>query len=188
MNQTENYGLTLYEPNDVTSYLSASGWNGTMQKIDSAMKTIQTAGTTNATDVSTLEQQMSTANSEIATLKTNVNSNTQTLTGYGARISATEQNITSLQMVTTELNEDIIDVSNLAGKRYNGVLSKNETTIAITIDSFAKQTLVDVYTSIYGVNPLTLELRAASSGQPNLCVMTFDAQSTDMNVSVVLRN
>lgn len=183
---TPNLKLPQYEDNDPTSYLTT--YNETMELIDEGVGRNTTDITKAQTDISTLENQMTTSNESITQLQTDVSNNTETLTGYNARLVGAEQNITSLQSVTMELNEKITDVSNLAGTRYNGVLSANEETIAITIGDYTNDTLVDAYTSIYGVNPLTIELRAASNGQPNLCVMTFEPQTEDMNVSVVLSN
>lgn len=187
MKTTQNFGLSIYEPNDVTSYLSASGWNGTMEKIDSAMKSIQTEGSTNATDIATLESQMETAESNITMLNEEVTDLKTATSGNTSNINGINQSIASINQTLTVLNEDITDVADYAGKRFNGTLSANEETIAISIDNFTDDTLVDVYTSIYGINPLTIELRAASSGQPNLCVMTFEPQSVDMNVAVVTK-
>lgn len=183
MKTTPNFALTIYEPNDVTSYLSASGWNGTMEKIDSALESIQTAGATNATDIATLEAQTKTNEEDIETLTTDVSDLKTATNGNASNVSGL-----STRVITLETKVQTLQEETGTEKRYNGVLSTGETTLAIEIGDFDNMSLVDVYSSIYGVNPLTIELREASSGQPNLCVTTWDEQSVDLNVSVKIDN
>lgn len=180
MKETSNFGLTIYEPNDVLSYLTTEGWNGTMEKIDSSMKQIEDVGSQNTLDLTTLEQQVTSDHDELNNLTGEVSDLTQTVSGNTAniaglttRVGTAEQNITALQGQVATL-----------GTTYRGVLSEGETTLAITIGDFTENSLVDTYQSVYGIAPLTVELRPASGGQPNLCVTTWDKQEEDMDVAV----
>lgn len=187
MKTTPNYGLTIYEPNDITAYMSASGWNGTMEKLDTDMNGIQTQVTTSATNLATLEQQVSTDHDEINTLTSEVSDLTTTVQGNTANIAGLDTRITQTNTTVAGLQQDIAGIDEQIGQTFRGVLSKGETTLAITIGEFTNTSLVDVYSGTYGVNPLTIELRAASGGQPNLCVTTWDAQTDDMDVAVVIK-
>lgn len=179
MNFTENYQLTLYEPNDVTNYMQSTGWNGTMSKLDTAMKAIENKADKNGLDLSTLEQQVSTNTDEINQITDEVSGLTQTVNGNTA-------NIAGLNTRVTKAEAEIVNLKETAGteKYFYGILSANETTLAITIDGFADNTLVDVYCSVWGDSPKTLELRAANGGQPNLCVTTWTAKNSDRQVAV----
>lgn len=184
MKQTTNMGLTIYEANDVTSYLTSSGWNGTMEKIDQYCAQTQTETEKNSEDIAALESQVggdhdeiNNITSELSNLTEKVSGNTANIAGLTTRMNTAESNITKLQ-------EDMAKT----GVVYRGVLSANETTLAITIGDFTANSLVDIYASVYGLAPLTAELRPASGGQPNLCVTTWDAQASDVQVAVVIKD
>lgn len=185
MQYTQNYQLPQYTDNDTTSYLTT--YNQTMELIDEAMHGIQTSVTKNDTDISALETQTTTNTNSISTLETSVSENSTAISGLVSRANGTDQSIAALQSGLNQTNENLESVADVAGQVYRGTLSSGEETLAITIGTFNTNTLVDVYSSVYGVNPKTIELRAATGGQPNLCVMTFDAQTEDVNVAVVTR-
>lgn len=69
-------------------------------------------------------------------------------------------------------------------EKKSNVLTAGSTSVQITFteQTIGASTLIDVYTSIYGVNPLTVSTTA------NSVVLTFDAQASDMNVVVVVNN
>lgn len=185
MRYTPNYDLTQYEDNDVTSYLVH--YNGDMAKIDEAMHANATDIAKNQTDLSSVETQLATANDEINNLTAEVSDNTTALQGHTSQIAGIDQQLTQVKADILYNHNQIESVADVAGTVYRGVLSANEETLAIQIGNFDANTLVDVYTDIYGVNPLTIELRAATGGQPNLCVTTWDAQSVDLHVAIVTR-
>lgn len=76
----------------------------------------------------------------------------------------------------------LLPVSN--SEKKSNILAAGSTSIQITFtqQTIGASTLIDVYTSIYGVNPLTV------STTTNAVVLTFDAQAADMNVVVVVNN
>lgn len=186
MKQTENYNLTLYEPNDITAYMSSSGWNGTMEKIDAALHAIDVEVTEHNTDLTTLEQQMSTANDEINQLTDEVSANTTAISGNTSNIAGLNTRVTTAEANIVALNNT---VNATVPTQYVGVLSAGEKTIAITIDGFNENTLALPFTSVWGFVPDTFELRKASGGQPNLAVLTFaTAKNNDVRVAVQLYN
>lgn len=76
----------------------------------------------------------------------------------------------------------LLPVSN--SEKKSNILTAGSTSVQITFtqQTIGANTLIDVYTSIYGVNPLTVSTTA------NAVVLTFDAQAADMNVVVVVNN
>ena len=76
----------------------------------------------------------------------------------------------------------LLPVSN--SEKKSNILTAGSTSVQITFtqQTIGANTLIDVYTSIYGVNPLTV------STTTNAVVLTFDAQASDMNVVVVVNN
>ena len=76
----------------------------------------------------------------------------------------------------------LLPVSN--SEKKSNILTAGSTSVQITFtqQTIGAATLIDVYTSIYGVNPLTVSTTA------NAVVLTFDAQASDMNVVVVVNN
>lgn len=69
-------------------------------------------------------------------------------------------------------------------EKKSNILTAGSTSVQITFteQTIGATTLIDVYTSIYGVNPLTV------STTTNAVVLTFDAQASDMNVVVIVNN
>ena len=76
----------------------------------------------------------------------------------------------------------LLPVSN--SEKKSNILTAGSTSVQITFtqQTIGANTLIDVYTSIYGVNPLTVSTTA------NAVVLTFDAQAADMNVVAVVNN
>lgn len=76
----------------------------------------------------------------------------------------------------------LLPVSN--SEKKSNILTAGSTSVQITFtnQTIGANTLIDVYTSIYGVNPKTV------STTTNTVVLTFDAQASDMNVVVIVNN
>ena len=76
----------------------------------------------------------------------------------------------------------LLPVSN--SEKKSNILTAGSTSVQITFtdQTIGATTLIDVYTSIYGVNPLTVSTTA------NAVVLTFEAQAADMNVVVIVNN
>lgn len=184
MQTTTNYGLTIYDPNDVTSYLTGTGWNGTMNKIDYSMKTIENKADKANVDLTTLEQQVTTNTNEINNLTAEVSDVTSKAIGNEANIAGLTNRMNAAENNIQQLTEQVGGL----GTVYRGVLTANESVLAINIGEFSDTSLVDVYASVYPLAPLSIELRPASGGQPNICVTTWDVQSADVQVAVVIKD
>lgn len=178
MKQTPNYGFPIYEPNDVTSYLTT--YNDTMTQIDGTIKTVDDQVQKNTTDLAGVEQQATSNHDEINELTGEVSDLTTTTQGHTAQIAAQNQRIDQQDIKITNAETKLGNIGTL----YNGVLSANEVTLAIPIGDLIDNIVVDIYTSVFGLAPKTAEIRAASGGQPNICVTTWDAQAADVNVTV----
>lgn len=178
---TTNYGLIIYEPNDVTSYLV--NWNNTMQKIDESIAGVSTVAEKAATDILTTEQSLANANDEINELTGEVSDVKQELTATSARSQTNAENITNLQTSITNTNIRVDGIDKVVGARYTGILSTNEDTIAIATPTLMDDSLIDVYTNIYGVNPVTITPDTSAKQ----VVLTFAAQSVDMDIVLVIK-
>lgn len=185
MKTTENYGFTIYEPNDVTAYLTASGWNGTMEKIDSSMKAIDTLAATNATDLATLEGQVSTDHDEINEITAELSDLTDQVVGNKSNIAGLSTRVLNLE---SEVNNIETELAAVAVVDYQGILSTGEKVIAIAIGDYTDSTIFDIYVSEFGVAPESVEVRPAAGGQPNLFVLTFaDEATSDIKIDVSAR-
>ena len=185
-NQTTNYGYPIFAPNDIPGWLTS--WNNTMSAIDADLKNIQTQVTKNQTDTTTLEEQASTASTQIDTLQQQVSGIDTKVNGNSQNISALQNTTNNLSLQLTQANNAISNLQANQGNVYRGTLSKGENTLAIQIGNFDSNSLVDIYASVYGVYPESMELRPASGGQPNLCVTTWETMNSDLNVAVKIIN
>ena len=95
--------------------------------------------------------------------------------------SASGLNATNVQNAIDEV-VGLLPVS--TSEKKSNILTAGSTSVQITFteQTIGATTLIDVYTSIYGVNPLTV------STTTNAVVLTFDAQASDMNVVVIVNN
>lgn len=181
MKQTPNYGLPIYEPNDVTSYLTT--YNSTMTQIDADMKQIEDQATKNTTDIAGLEQQASSNHDEINELTGEVSDLKTTVNGQTSQINGlTNTQTAQAAEILTIKNELAVSTQEF----YSGVLSANETTLAIAIGQHIDNLIIMPTSSVYGVSPLTVEIRPASGGQPNLIISTWPAQAADLSVTFVV--
>jgi hypothetical protein len=78
----------------------------------------------------------------------------------------------------SELEEEI---ASARGKELTATLTAGSTTLTFTDASITTNSTVDVYTSVYGVNP---EKMTVSNGSLTL---TFEEQATNIGVKVVIR-
>ena len=86
--------------------------------------------------------------------------------------------------VQNAIDEVVTMLPTSSSEKKSNILTAGSTSVQITFTEqvIGTTTLIDVYTSIYGVNPLTVSTTA------NAVVLTFDAQASDMNVVVVVSN
>ena len=85
---------------------------------------------------------------------------------------------TNIQSIETEVTEAIDE---LTGNTITGTLSTGSTSITLSDSSITTDSTIDLYTSIYGVNPKSVTLKSGS------VTLTFKAQTTDVKVKVVVK-
>ena len=102
-----------------------------------------------------------------------------------AQLDAVNSGITSAKVskldalpTASELAEEIASAS---GKELTATLTAGQTTLTFTDSAITANSTIDVYTSVYGVNP---EDMTVSSGSLTL---TFDVQSSNVGVKVVIK-
>lgn len=62
-----------------------------------------------------------------------------------------------------------------------GTLSAGSTSITLTNSAITTDSVIDIYTSVYGVNPTVVSVSAGSIR------LTFDAQSSAVNIRIEVR-
>lgn len=178
MQATENYGLIIYEPNDITSYLI--NWNNTMQKIDTSIAEVSVVAEKTKADILTAEQSLANANDEINELTGEVSDVKQELNATTTRSQTNSENIVNIKTDITSINTK---VDNGIGTRYTGILSTNEDTIAIATSKLNENSLIDIYTDIYGLAPLTV----TPDYSAKQVVLTFNAQPKDTHIIIIIK-
>lgn len=125
----------------------------------------------NCTEVS---KESSLTNDKISELSTEVN-NVKTELGNKASSDHTHSEISELSTEVNTMKENI-------NKRnvYEGILYTGNTQVSINISGLTNDSIVDIYTSVYGVSPKNVTV----SGET--LVLDFLAQSTEVKVKAVI--
>ena len=125
----------------------------------------------NAENMANLQSQITENKNSISTNTTNI-SNLQTSLGTtNTNLGTTNTNIANL---TTR-------VANIEGVELTSTLTAGATSLTFTNSKITTNSTVDIYSSVYGVNPKTVTLSNGS------IAMTFKAQSSDVSVKVVVK-
>lgn len=125
----------------------------------------------NADNMANLQSQITENKNSISTNTTNI-SNLQTSLGTtNTNLGTTNTNIANL---TTR-------VTNIEGVELTSTLTAGATSLTFTNSKITTNSTVDIYSSVYGVNPKTVTLSNGS------IAMTFKAQSSDVSVKVVVK-
>lgn len=108
-----------------------------------------------------------------------------TTTFTSAQLNAVNSGITSAKVskldalpTASELAEEIASAS---GKELTSTLTAGQTTLTFTDSAITANSTIDVYTSVYGVNPNDMTVSSGS------LTLTFDAQSSAVGVKVVIK-
>ena len=100
-------------------------------------------------------------------------------------ISTNNTNISNLQTSLGTTNTNIANltrrVTNIEGVELTSTLTAGATSLTFTNSKITTNSTVDIYSSVYGVNPKTVTLSNGS------IAMTFKAQSSDVSVKVVVK-
>ena len=87
---------------------------------------------------------------------------------------------TSNKTLIGGINE-LLDINDQIGVSVKGTLDAGETELVLESPYIKEDSLLDFYTSIFGVNPTAIETEEGS------VTLTFPAQETDLDVEVVIR-
>lgn len=91
----------------------------------------------------------------------------------------TQSNQLAGALAVKELNTTLqTDLEEIRGVTLTGTLTAGETTLALADASITENSSIDVYTSVYGVNPTAITVASRTM------TLTFDAQEADVNVKV----
>lgn len=134
------------------------------QNADSAL---DTRVTTNANNVSALQTNMTTVTNRVSALETTMGSETLD---------------TTAQTVTGAINE--LASGTASSEVQSGTLASGATSVTFTFteQTIGSDTLIDVYTNTFGVNPTNVTYTAST------VVLTFDAQDSAVGVAVKVEN
>lgn len=208
MQYTTYYSLPQYEGSDKTAWLTI--FNQAMLAIDTAIhaakseadsastlaQTAQSAATRASSDVSNLTSSLNTVIGNINTINSLIGNGTPTTTdetiiGAINELHADQGNLSNLQ--TTDKSSLVAAINEIAGggggggvasEVKRGTLTAGQTSIALTFTSqtISANTLVDVYTDTFGVNPSNVSINN------QVITLTFAAQASDVVVAVKVEN
>ena len=103
-------------------------------------------------------------------------------TNYGLNKPTTNENV---DINVLNENMDILDEA-LSAKInkptvVTATLTAGKTLVDLTDASINTDSIIDVYTSVYGVNPTSISVSAGS------ITLTFDAQSSDLSIRIEVK-
>ena len=82
----------------------------------------------------------------------------------------------NMDIIDAELNKRALNPTVITG-----TLSTGNTSITLNNDAITTDSVIDVYTSIYGVNPIETIVETGS------ITLTFDAQSSAINIRIEVK-
>ena len=88
------------------------------------------------------------------------------------------------RIIDTQLKavKDVTDTVNHTSKKLVATLAANATELVFTDPSIGANSLIDVYTSVFGVNPANI------SQTGNTVTITFTAQTVAIDVAIIVIN
>jgi len=174
-NHTNNYSFPIFIGTDVPSWLV--DWNNTMTAIDTAIGNNRTNIDKNSTDVQLLNSEYAEINTAVTQNTTNVNTNTNDITALKANVNSLTNNVGELGTKVTTVNDKV-------GDYYSGTLSIGETTLTIDVPTLTNDSIIDVYTDLYGTDPTDVTANMADK----TIVLTFPIISSTVRVRIKVVN
>ena len=170
-NKTTNYSLPIFIGSDVPSWLT--DFNGAMQLIDTAIgNALEVANKADA-DIQLTEASLQELKTALETAVPVVNQTAKELTALKGTVQTMSSTVEQLNMLTEQLQGDV-------GVVYKGILSAGETTLTIKVDKLTEESLIDVYTDVYGVTPVLVERDLIAK----IVRLTFPIQTDILNIRV----
>ena len=224
-NSTPTINLPLFIGTDKPAWLT--DWNGSMNTIDSAIATLQTAESGTATALATLSQSVSALSDTVSQHTTSLQTITTAVAGNTGSINTINSLIGNGQPTTEDktiigaINEIYADIGGGTGvaaddvtydntssgmtaddvqeaidelaaaipsaasvEVQSGTLTAGQTSVVLTFtqQTIGATTLIDIYTDVYGVNPVSVVTTAST------VTLTFAAQAANLAVAVKVQN
>ena len=200
MQYTTYYNLPQYEGSDKTAWLTVfnqamlaidTGIHGAKATADSASAlatTANNAATQASSDVTSLTNSLNTVIGNINTINSLIGNGTptttdQTIIGAINELHADQGDLANLQ--TTAKNSLVAAINEVAGggavsEVQRGTLTAGSTSLTLTFTdiTIGANTLIDVYSDTYGVNPSSIATTSTT------VTLTFDSQASDVAVAV----
>lgn len=132
----------------------------------------------NAENMANLQSQITENKNSISTNTTNISNLQTSLETTNANLETTN---TNLGTTNTNIANLTSRVTNIEGVELTSTLTAGATSLTFTNSKITTNSTVDIYSSVYGVNPKTVTLSNGS------IAMTFKAQSSDVSVKVVVK-
>lgn len=170
-NKTTNYSLPIFIGNDVPSWLV--DWNNAMQSIDTAIGNVLTLANTNSADIALTESAIDELKKLLDSAIPIINETVTKVSELTASVSAVGSTVESLKSGFNELQGDV-------GVVYRGILSAGETTLTLGCDTLTEESMLDVYTDVFGVSPTMIEPDVVAK----TVKLTFPIQTGILNVRV----
>lgn len=170
-NKTTNYSLPIFVGSDVPSWLV--DWNNAMQLIDTAIGNVLTLANTNSADILLAEAALNELRTALDTATPIINETATKVSELTATVSGMGSTVESLKIGFTELQGDV-------GVVYKGILSAGETTLTLSVDTLTSESMIDVYTDVFGVAPSLIEPDVTAK----IVRLTFPIQTDILNVKV----
>lgn len=170
-NKTTNYNLPIFVGSDVPSWLT--DWNSAMQLLDTAIGNVLTVANKANADIQLTE-------AELEEVKKAVEKALPTIETATTDIAQLKVSLQGVNSTVESLGRDVEALENNLGKIYKGVLSAGETTLTLAVDELTNDSMIDVYTDVFGVAPTLIETDVTAK----VIRLTFALQTDILNVKV----
>lgn len=124
---------------------------------------------------------MANLQSQITDNKNNISTNTTNISNLQSSLGTTNTNVSTNTTNINNLTTRVTNVETELGVELTSTLAAGSTSLTLTNSRITTDSTVDIYSSVYGVNPKTVTLNTGS------IVMTFKAQTSNVSVKVVVK-
>lgn len=180
-NHTQNYDLSQFIGGDIPSWLG--DYNSDMSKIDTAIGNVASGAGDIASEVNSLKSRMTTAEADIDSAESNIATLQSTASTQGAAITQNTNNITTANNNISSLDTRVtaLEQAGSGATVLTGTLTAGQTSVTFTNAAITAASYIDIYTA--DGTAYTDAVQTVGS-----LVVSFDAQSADLAVAIVVRD
>ena len=124
---------------------------------------------------------MANLQSQITDNKNNISTNTTNISNLQSSLGTTNTNVSTNTTNINNLTTRVTNVETELGVELTSTLAAGSTSLTLTNSRITTDSTVDIYSSVYGVNPKTVTFNTGS------ITLEFKAQETDVNIKVVVK-